>query len=59
MDNSQEIKQKISELQAILSQYKNKLGSLEKELNQVISEYRKALEKEKINELKKELNLNG
>jgi hypothetical protein len=59
MDNSDEIKQKITELQAILSQYKNKFGSLENELNQVISEYRKALEKQKISDLKKKLNLNG
>lgn len=54
--NSQEIQQKAKELQSIMTQYKHELGSLEKELFKAISDYQKALEEEKLKEIRDNLN---
>ena len=51
----QEIQKKIRELRAIMSQYKQELGGLEKELFRAISDYQKALEEEKIKEIRASL----
>jgi len=56
MDKRQ-IQEKIDELKSIMSQHKNELGKLEKEFFDVIGEYQKALEKEKIKEIKRNLNI--
>lgn len=56
-NSPQEIRQKIKELEIIMSQYKNDLGGLENELLQVISDYQKALKDEKIKEIKQSLNI--
>ena len=53
--NSHEIQQKVSELKLIMNQYKHKLGSLEKELYRAISDYQKALEEEKLKEIRSSL----
>ncbi len=53
--NSQEIQQKIAELQSIMSQYKHRLGRLEKELYQAILDYQQALEEEKLKEIRSSL----
>jgi len=53
--NSQEIQQKAKELQFIMSQYKHDLGAIEKELYRAISDYQKALEEEKLKELRSNL----
>ena len=53
----EEIQQKIKELELIMSQYKNDLGELDKELFKTISDYRKALDEERIKEIKKSLNI--
>ena len=50
--NKQEIEQKVKELQSIMSEYKQHLNSLEKELYRAISEYQKALEEEKVKEIR-------
>jgi hypothetical protein len=50
-----EIQKKITELQSIMSQYKDELGTLETELFKVISDYEKALKEEKIKEIKQKL----
>ena len=55
--NKAEIQKKITELESIMSQYKNELGILETELFKVISEYQDALKKEKIKEIKQRLNI--
>ena len=52
---SQEIQQKVAELQSIMAQYKHGLGSLEKELYRAISDYQKALEEEKLKEIRSSL----
>ena len=58
MDDSQEeIKQRIKELELIMSQHKSDLGILEKELFKSISEYKNALKEEKIKEIKISLNI--
>ena len=54
MDN-QQIQQKVAELKSIMAQYKLGLGSLERELYRAISEYQKALEQEKLKELRQNL----
>lgn len=56
-NSPQKIQQKIKELELIMSQYKNNLGGLEKELFQAISDYQKALKDEKIKEIKQNLNI--
>ena len=53
--SKEEIQQKIKELELIMSQYKNELGSLEKELFQALSDYQKALEEEKLKEIRQSL----
>jgi hypothetical protein len=53
----EEIQQKVKELQLVMSKYKNNLGTLEKELFQAISDYQKALDQEKIKEIKQSLNI--
>lgn len=53
----EEIQQKIKELELIMSEYKNDLSALEKELFQAISDYRKALDQEKIKQIKQSLNI--
>ena len=50
-----EIQQKTAELQQIILEYKNELGVAERELSQAILNYQKALEDEKISEIKKSL----
>lgn len=54
--DKKEIQNKITELNNILSTYRGELSGLEKELFQAISEYQKALEKEKIKEIKQSPN---
>jgi regulator of replication initiation timing len=54
--NSQEIQQKVVELKSIMTQYKQELGGLERELYRAISEYQKALEDEKLKEIRQSLN---
>ena len=56
-DSPEEIKQRIKELESIISQHKNDLGGLEKELSKSISEYKKALKEEKIKEIKQAINI--
>ncbi len=53
--DGKEIQQKVAELQSIMSQYKHELGSLEKELYRAISDYQKALEEEKLKEIRQGL----
>lgn len=53
--DSQDIKIKVAELQSIMSQYQHGLGSLEKELYRAISDYQKALEEEKLKEIRQSL----
>lgn len=53
--DSQEIAKKVTQLQSIMSRYKHDLGILKKELNQAISEYQKALEEEKLKEIRQNL----
>ncbi len=53
--NGQEIQRKVTELQSIMSQYKHELGSIEKELYRAISDYQKALEDEKLKEIRQSL----
>jgi hypothetical protein len=52
---SQDIQQKVAELRSIMSQYKHELGGLEKELYRAISDYQKALEEEKLKEIRDSL----
>lgn len=52
-----EIEQKMKELQSVLSQYKDELGVLETELFSVVSDYQKALEEEKVKEIKQTLQI--
>ena len=52
-----EIKNKVTELQNILLRYRGELHVLEKQLFNVISEYQKAVDEEKIKELKRSLNI--
>ena len=49
------IQQKAKELQAVMSEYKHGLGILEKELYRAISDYQKALEEEKLKEIRASL----
>lgn len=53
--NKQEIQKKVAELKTIMSQYKKEFDILEKELYYAISDYQKALEEEKIKEIKDKL----
>jgi hypothetical protein len=53
----EEIQQKVKELQLIMSQYKNNLGTLEKELFQAVSDYQKSLDQERIKEIRQSLNI--
>jgi DNA anti-recombination protein RmuC len=53
--NSQEIQQKVTELQAILSQFRLELGNLEKELYQAITDYQEALKEERLKEIRQSL----
>lgn len=50
-----EIQNKATELKNILSKYKSELTQLEKQLFVTISEYQKAMDKERIRELKESL----
>jgi hypothetical protein len=50
-----DIKQKAKELETIMAEYKGTLSNLEKELFQALSDYQKALDQEKIKELKEQL----
>lgn len=51
-----EIQKKVKELQAIMAEHKQGLGSLEKELYNAISDYQNALEEEKLREIRTNLN---
>jgi len=53
--NSEEIQKKANELKEIMANYKHELGSLEKELYRAISDYQKALEEEKLKEIRDSL----
>lgn len=53
--DGQQIQQKVTELKSIMTQYKHELGGLERELYRAISEYQKALEEEKLKELRQSL----
>ena len=53
--NSQDIQQKVKDLNSILSEYKYELSGLEKELYRAISDYQKALEKVKLKEIRQSL----
>ncbi|MBI4692358.1 MAG: hypothetical protein HY773_02940 [Candidatus Terrybacteria bacterium] len=50
-----EIQNKITELKEILLQYQNQLNQYEKDLFEVISQYQKVVEEEKIKEIRKKL----
>ena len=52
---SQDIEEKITELKSIIDQYRHELGGLEKELYRAISDYQKALEEEKMKEIRQDL----
>lgn len=51
------IQQKVKELESIMLQYKQELGVLDKELFQAISDYQKALDEERLKEIKQSLNI--
>jgi hypothetical protein len=53
--NTGEIQHKISELKKIMGQYKQDLGSLEKELYRAILDYQKALDAEQIKKIRSSL----
>lgn len=53
--NQLEIQQKVVELQSTMSLYKHEFSSLEKELYRAISDYQKALEDEKLKEIRNNL----
>ena len=55
--NSQEIQQKIAELEAIMSKYRLTLSRFEKELSSAILDYHRALEEEKLKEIKARLKI--
>ena len=55
--HQQDIQKKVEELKTIMVNYKLELGSLEKDLYQAISDYQKALEEEKLKELRDSLSL--
>lgn len=50
-----DIVSKAAELEEVLTKYKGDLGALEKELLAVVAEYKKALEAEKIKQIKASL----
>ena len=50
--DKQEIQRKVDELKVILVEYKNNLGTLEKELLKVVADYHDALKEEKLKEIK-------
>jgi hypothetical protein len=52
---AQDIQRKVAELKTILTHYKRELGGLEKELYRAISDYQKALEREKLKEIKESI----
>lgn len=58
MDQS-EINNKARELENILLQYRSELSELEAELLNVVAEYRKVTDQERIRELKQQLNIYG
>jgi len=53
--NNQETKKQIEELHILLAQYKNTLKGFEKEFNQIILNYREALEARKYQKIHQEL----
>jgi hypothetical protein len=52
MDPNEEIKQKVEELAAIMSSYHGQLGQFEHELSQALHDYQKALDEEKLKEVR-------
>ena len=55
MEDKKEIENKAAGLENILSRYKSELSQLEEELFDAISDYKKALEEEKLKELRQSL----
>jgi hypothetical protein len=55
--DKEKIQNAIEELNLLISKYKDQLHILEKELNEVISDYQRQLKEEKIKEIKKTLNI--
>jgi len=55
MDPNEEIKQKVDELAAIMSNYHGQLGQFEHELSQALRDYQKALDEEKLKELRENI----
>ncbi len=53
--NQDEIKQKAAELNEIMKNYRGQLNELERQLFDAISEYQKALEQERIKEIRDKL----
>jgi hypothetical protein len=53
--DQEEIRRKASELQTIMSDYKNKLEIREKELSDAVEEYLGALKEAKLTEIKKSI----
>lgn len=54
--NKQDIQQKVKELHEIMKEYAVEMNGLEKELFQAVSDYQKALEEEKIKQIKTRIN---
>jgi hypothetical protein len=53
--NQSEIQKKAAELKKIMSEYKRGLSALEKELYRAISAYQKALEEERLKQIRSTL----
>jgi len=53
--DKQQIEQKVNELQVIMSEYKGDFSKLEKELFLIISDYQKALDEEKLKQVRGQL----
>ena len=53
--NQDEIKQKAVELNEIMKNYKGQLNELERQLFDAVSEYQKALEQERLKEIRDKL----
>ncbi len=53
--NQDEIKQKAAELNEIMKNYRGQLSELERQLFDAVSEYQKALEQERIKEIRDKL----
>lgn len=55
MDTTEEIKQKVDELAAIMANYQGQLGQFEHELYQALHDYQKALDEEKLKEVRENI----